>query len=213
MRRPARLAFTGWLLFAATVVYAQDPFDAFQHFSATMRGGALKAESLPVYRLGNQMRTNLREEYRITNLAERWSWFITPKKCTRAGLPEIATYPFSTYTNFSVERSPLEGKETIEGHSCKLENVIFKPKDGLPTVIKMKLWEAEDLEGFPIQIEVEPTNLPKFTINYSNVSLAPPDPKLFQRPPSCPAETHVRKKKKTQPGTPKTQKVSPKTPQ
>lgn len=213
MLRPARLAFPGLLLFAATVVYAQDPFDAFQHFSATMSGGALKAESIPVYRLGNLMRANLREEYRITNLVERSSWFITPKKCSRSGLPDAATYPFSTYTNFSVERSPLDGKETIDGHSCKLENVIFKPKDGRPIIIKMKLWEAEDLEGFPVQIEVEPANFPKFTINYSNVSLAPPDRKLFQRPPSCPAETHVRKKKTTQPGTPKTQKVSPKTSQ
>jgi len=50
----------------------------------------------------------------------------------------------------------------------------------------MKLWEAEDLQGFPVKVEVNVvSNGNKFTLNYSNVSLKAPDAALFKSPAKC----------------------------
>jgi hypothetical protein len=50
----------------------------------------------------------------------------------------------------------------------------------------MRLWEAEDLKGFPIKIEVHNSITNRtLTISYSDVSLEPPDPKLFVRSEKC----------------------------
>ena len=59
--------------------------------------------------------------------------------------------------------------------------------DEHPTnTIKMKLWEAEDLNGFPVKAEIDAGHDHKFTVNYTNVSLAKPDPALFKSPAVCP---------------------------
>jgi len=78
----------------------------------------------------------------------------------------------------------------------------------------MKLWEAEDLQHFPIKIEVEPisptvSTAKKMDITYTNVSLAPPDPNLFKHPAKCTLD------KPQQPGTPtpKSPVAAPKPPQ
>lgn len=195
-------------------VPAQNPFDAFQHFSATVSGSPLKWKKLQVYRSGNQMRANYDSinEYRITNLVKRGGWVIRPKQCSRMTMMDVATYPFFAYSDFSVERFPTADKETIDGHSCKVENFTFKPKDGRPQSVKVKLWEAEDLNGFPIQIEVQPISLPKFTMNYADVNLEPPDPKLFRLPATCRAGVHQKKKQPASTSKAPTQ-PSPKPPQ
>jgi hypothetical protein len=58
---------------------------------------------------------------------------------------------------FRVERTPAneeKEEETVDGHVCKIENNSFTPPDERPVRIKMKLWEAEDRDGFPVKIEV-----------------------------------------------------------
>ena len=83
-----------------------------------------------------------------------------------------------------MKRFPTKEKETIDGHLCKIENVTLTDEDDSSMVVKMKLWEAEDLEGFPVRIEVQ-AGPQKFTSTYANVSLKTPDPKLFQHPTKC----------------------------
>jgi hypothetical protein len=64
--------------------------------------------------------------------------------------------------------------------------MVLITEETVPTTFKMKLYRAEDLSGFPLKIDVEnPANRAKFTISYSNVSLEPPDAKLFERPAKC----------------------------
>ncbi|MFY9560313.1 MAG: hypothetical protein WAQ52_08785, partial [Terriglobales bacterium] len=54
-------------------------------------------------------------------------------------------------------------------------------------------YEAEDLNGFPLKIDVEnPATHAKFTINYSGVSLEPPDAKLFERPAKCAVDPYLK---------------------
>ncbi|HWZ83900.1 MAG TPA: hypothetical protein VNW47_14815 [Terriglobales bacterium] len=215
MRHLASLACTGLLLFAATIVRAQDPFEAFPHFSAIMHSGVFRMEPHQVYRLGSQMRADFETEYRITDLPDRRSWVVRPKTCSHTRLPDISTYPFYTYTakDFTSERSPTEEKETIEGHTCKIENIVFKPKNGLKIEIKVKLWEAEDLQNFPLKIEISPTDRATTTIKYSNVSLEPPDKKLFQLPKTCLSATAKPSQPKKAPtAPPKAGTPSPTTP-
>jgi hypothetical protein len=215
MRRSVRLVFAVLIVMTAACSQApaqtpaqapaqtpaQNPFDAFQQFSAAVSGSPLKWDKMKIYRSGKQMRADWdrENEVRISNLADRHGWVIRPrewvtrpKECRRMSMMDAATYPFFSYSDFSVERSPTVEKETINGHSCKVESFTFTPKDGRP--IKAKLWEAEDLHGFPIQIEIQPNVLPKFTMNYTDVSLERPDPKLFQLPALCRAGVHQPKK-------------------
>jgi hypothetical protein len=210
MRASCRLAIAGFVGFVLVArVQAQNPFSLFTQFSATMSGGPMKMEPMRIYRSGELFRADYDDQYRITSLEKRTTWIVMRKQCSKLAMPDGASYPFSAYNDsFKMERIPIEGKETIDGHSCQLEQVIFTPNDGRPIVIKMKLWKAKDLDGFPIQVEVEPTARPKFTIHYANVSLQPPDPKLFRRPANCTVGPHEGQK-----GTVKLPSATPKPPQ
>jgi len=203
MRRRTGLRFAWLFLFSVTLVHAQNPFDAFPQFSATVSGSPLKWEKMKIYRSGNQMRAEYvyENELRIISLADGKGWFIRPreskpKECGRIPVMDASTYPFFSYSggDFIVERSPIVDSETLEGHSCKVTNYVVKPKDGGPVTIKLKLWEAEDLKGFPIKIDVAPSSKAKFTMNFTDVSLDRPDPKLFQLPALCRIGTHGKKK-------------------
>jgi hypothetical protein len=206
---------------APALIPAKNPLDAFQQFSATVSGSPLKWNKMQVYRSGKQMRADykLEDEYRISNQASRNGWVIRPieggtrpkKECRRMSLTDIATYPFFAFGDkeFNVERSPTVENETLNGHSCKVENYVFKAKDGRGQ-IKAKLWEAEDMKGFPIQMEIA-GSMPKFTLNYADVSLEPPDPKLFRLPAICHAG--VQKKKPPESTSKPPTQAAPKTPQ
>ena len=200
------------------LVPVPNPFDTFQQFSAFVSGSPLRWDKMKVYRSGKMWRGEyaFENEVRFSNLTDRNGWFIRPlaaaksTKCGRMTLMDASSYPFFAYSDrdYIVERSSVEpsssvANETIDGHFCKVENFKLKPKKGLPITIHVKLWEAEDLNGFPIKIEVGPSSKPKFSISYTNVSLERPDPKLFQLPAMCHAGVH---------GKAKPQAVAPKTP-
>lgn len=186
----------------------QSPFDAYQQFSASVSGGPVRWKNRKIYRSGSKMRVEYEaeDEVRISNLAGQNGWVIRPRvwqtkprECSPMTLMDAPTYPFSVYTgkDFSVEHvvdeaTPAVDKEIIDGHSCKIEKYVFKHKQTGIT-IKVKLWEAEDLKDFPIKMEIEPASRPVFTFTYSDVSVEPPDPKLFQLPAMCRAG--VQKKK------------------
>lgn len=183
---------------------AQNPFEAYQQFSASVSGGPLKWDKMKIYRSGVHMRAEYayENEIRLTNQEKRNGWFIRPRElapkpklCGPMTLMDASSYPFFNYpdSDFSFEHSPTVENATIDGHSCKVENYTIKPKDGRPITIKVKLYEADDLKGFPVQIDVESSVTGKFTIHYSDVSLDPPDPKLFKVPANCPASKASKK--------------------
>jgi hypothetical protein len=84
---------------------------------------------------------------------------------------------------YTVERA-VSGQETMDGHACKVEDVtLSSPK--LPTPIKLRFWEAEDLQGFPVKVEFRRANGHNPVVHYKNVVLGPQDPTLFIHPNSC----------------------------
>lgn len=180
----------------------RNPFQEFQSFSATLNGGMANDHNRKIYRSGKKMRLDFDEQYRLVDLEKLNTRVIHSGSCHQFPNPDAATYPFSAYYDFKVMREPTSDKETVDGHSCKIENVTFTPRDDRPVVIKMKLWEAEDLQGFPVKVEVNVVAKgSKFTLNYSNVSLKPPDPALFKSPAKCEI-TKESDLKKMQPAKP-----------
>ena len=164
----------------------QNPFETFQFFSATLHGGMGDDHDRKIYRSGKMLRLDFEDHYRLVNLEKLTTRIVQPDHCQQFVRPDAGSYPFSAYHDFKVTRDPTEDKETVDGHPCKIENVTFTRGDDDPIVIQMKLWEAEDLQGFPVKGEVSvASNGNKFTFNYTDVSLKPPDPALFKSPAKC----------------------------
>ena len=186
----------------ASSMAAQNPFDAFKYFSAVMNGGIIADKNRKIYRSGKLMRTDFRDQYRVTDIDAPVTWVVfnktetKPETCARFDVADADTYPFWGLDNFRVERAPAAepavGKETIDGHACKIDHLAFvNSKSHPPVTMDMRLWEAEDLKGFPIKIEVHNSITNKtLTISYSDVSLQPPDRKLFARPEKCGKADH-----------------------
>ena len=74
------------------------------------------------------------------------------------------------------------GTEVVDGHPCKIENVLVTRPDG--KTLESKVWEAQDLKGIPVKIE---SHLGEFTLSavYRDISTETPDPQLFTAPEKC----------------------------
>ncbi|HYK49218.1 MAG TPA: hypothetical protein VEU94_05795 [Terriglobales bacterium] len=182
----------------ATPASSGNPFDKFEHFSATLHGGLGRDQDRKIYRSGNLMRLDFANHYRITDMELPATWAVMPDRCARFPMPDAGTWPFFGLRNHKAERSVdpgSSGKETVDGHACRVERLTFVGIKSTAT-IKMKLWEADDLQGFPIKIEVNNLETGRlYTITYTGVSLDPPDPKLFEHPGTCDSISKPPRKK------------------
>jgi hypothetical protein len=160
------------------------PLDKFTQFSAIMVGGPIPGteDEIHIYRSGNLMRMegNEGKSYQITDLDKNETHGITKRGCLRYASPYIRSYPFSfSNPKNKFERVPV-GKETVDGHTCQVEDVIVT-LPGRSEPAKIRLWEADDLQGFPVKIETRTHRV----IRYKNVVLGPQDPTLFIFPNVC----------------------------
>jgi len=167
------------------------PLDSFPGFSAVMTGSrAEPGEGTShghIYRLGKRMRMEEPEGlgYFITDLNTGETYGILESGCIHDDHPYIRAIPFhmAGMGDATVTRAPA-GKETMDGHSCEIEDItVSSPM--LPNPQKMRFWEAEDLQGFPIKIEFVLPNGHGPIIRYKNIVLGPQDPTLFFHPKSC----------------------------
>lgn len=160
------------------------PWDKVQEFSAIVTGGPVPGteDVIHIYRSGNLLRMEGREgrNYLITDLAKQETHGIAESGCLKYTNPYVRSYPFSlSRPDNKYERAAVT-KETIDGHVCQVEEVtLSSPK--LHTPIKIRLWEAEDLEGFPVKIETAAHRI----IQFKNVALGPQDPTIFIFPSKC----------------------------
>ena len=168
----------------------QYPLDSFTDFSALMVGSIMEvgegsAEG-HIYRSGKLMRVADPEGYAyfITDLSTLDTYAVSTGPCMRDSHPYFRASPFAAARpGSSVERAAV-GKETLDGHSCQIEDItVSSPKTG--SHLKMRFWEAEDLQGFPIKIEFLRPGGRNSIVRYKNVVLGPQDPTLFIRPKSC----------------------------
>ena len=169
----------------------QYPLDAFTDFSAVMVGSMMEpgegTAEAHIYRSGKLMRMEGIEGhgFLITDLSTLETYGISSGPCMRDTHPYFRSSPFAaSRPGATVVRVPV-GKETVDGHSCQVEEVtITAPRLGaIP--LKMKFWEAEDLKGFPIKIEYLRPGGNDIIVRYKNIVLGPQDPTLFIHPKSC----------------------------
>jgi hypothetical protein len=188
---------------SATAQSSGNPFELFQNFSATLNGGLGRDHDRRIFRSGKLMRLDFADHYRITDMEEPATWGMFPDRCAKFPMPDAGTWPFFGLRDYRVERSPVrdtQEAETVDGHVCKVEHFTFVRSKSAPSTIKMKLWEAEELNGFPVKIEV--TNVERgrqYSITYTNVSLEPPDAKLFEHPTRCDSASKLQPKKTGRP--------------
>jgi len=197
----------------ATLVSGGSPFDGFKHFSATLNGGLGRDHDRKILRSGKLMRLDFAGHYRVIDLDEPATWAVFPDRCARFPMPDAGTWPFFGLRDYQVERLPVQDapeKETVDGHVCKIEYFSFVRSKSAPSTIKMKVWRAEDLNSFPVKLEVNNVERGRqYSITYTDVSLQSPDPKLFQHPTKCDSVSKPQAKK-AGPSTRKTARAAAK---
>jgi hypothetical protein len=160
------------------------PLDQFKEFSAIMIGSPIPGteDEIHIYRSGNLMRmeANGGKSYQITDLEKGETHGVAKGGCLLYASPYIRSYPFSFSNPANKFGRVTVGKETVDGHTCQVEDVtITLPNHPQPATIR--LWEAEDLQGFPVKVETRTHQV----IRYKNVVLGAQDPTLFIFPDVC----------------------------
>ncbi len=173
---------------AAPSAKTQFPLDAFQEFSAIMVGSMMHGDDREshIYRSGHLLRNEGPEgrNFVITDLTTKESYGISAPGCLHDRHPYLRAAPFQFGgPDVTVERTP-SGQETVDGHACKIEDLTLSAKRFM-NPMKLRLWEAEDLQGFPIKVEFLRGAAHNPEIHYKNVVLGPQDPTLFIYPKSC----------------------------
>ena len=173
------------------------PLDQIQEFSAVAEGGILTSDASPrhIYRSGNLLRAEAIDQhsYWVIDLRSGDEHLVAARMCGKSPLPYSRAFPFFlTGPEYKYEVVPA-GEETVDGHQCRIEDVTVKsPKLKFP--VHLRLWEAEDLQGFPIKIENRPEHSPHRSWMYKKVDVGPQDPTLFIYPENCKAWSGITPK-------------------
>jgi len=172
----------------ATPTASGFPFDRFPEFSAIMVGSILTGDQREghIYRVGNLVRTEGAEGlgYFITDLSKIESYSLTKMGCTKDTHPYFRAFPLTAPRKTRTVTRVAVGTETVDGHPCKVEEFTFSGGD-LTQPMKIKFWEAEDMNGFPIKVTAP--NAPA-TILYKDVVVGTIDHSLFILPEKCTGE-------------------------
>jgi hypothetical protein len=163
------------------------PFDQFQEFSAIMVGSVMLGDDREghIYRSGSLLRTQGTEGlgYFLTDLTSFETYGLTKLGCTHDSHPYFRAFPFSAARPGRKIERVAGGKESMDGHMCQVETVTVSSGD-LTIPIKLKFWEAEDMHGFPVKVQIL-NGSGRGIIQYKDVVLGPVDPTLFVRPEHC----------------------------
>jgi hypothetical protein len=165
------------------------PLDKFQNFSAIENGGPVPGldSDVHIYRSGNLMRAEGSDKlpgYFITDLVKRNDTMVNSRDCLKMSVSYIRTFPFFVPEEGARYQVAPAGEATVDGHHCKVEDVkIYRPKRS--EVPEFRLYEADDLDGFPIKIENHRPRAYHWVITYKDVRLGPQDSSLFIVPEKC----------------------------
>ncbi|MGA3105529.1 MAG: hypothetical protein ABSD53_13685 [Terriglobales bacterium] len=165
------------------------PLDAFTDFSAIMTGSFVLDDptELHIYRSKNLMRVEGSEGvgYYLTDLKAQSAVHVWDDGCAADKHVYVRSSPWAAAARPGYRvQTATGGKETMDGHACQIEDVTITGPE-LQKPLKLRLWEAEDLKGFPIRIDSVRANGHNRTLRYKNVVLGPQDRTLFLRPKSC----------------------------
>ncbi|MFY9675936.1 MAG: hypothetical protein WB817_17275 [Terriglobales bacterium] len=168
----------------------QFPLDRFREFSAIQNGGISPGSDWDgyVYRSGDLMRMQAvqqgKTQYFVDDLAKGTSYGLSAGGCAKLSLLYSRTFPFfMSGPGYTYERVAV-GEDTVDGHHCHVEDVTVHNKKFVHPA-HFRLYEADDLQGFPIKIVNQQEKVRQWVIRYKNVVLGPQDPTLFVVPRDC----------------------------
>jgi hypothetical protein len=135
---------------------------------------------------GNSMPPGATDSLKQMGMSQLFSITRRDKKVTYVGYPGpkmLLTMPMekdksSSDSDTKIEKT-AQDKETIDGHPCVKNKVVFRDDAGKS--VEAVTWNATDLKDFPLQIqakEKENTSVMRF----SQVQLTKPDAKQFEPP-------------------------------
>jgi hypothetical protein len=155
-----------------TKVFAHQGKSRMEMDMAKMLGSALPPEMMA------EMRKSGMDKFILLYLPEKKAIYqIQPsiRGYLETSFPQDATLE----TRESQIESTVLGAETVEGHPCqKNKTIVTDPKGKKHEFV---VWNATDLNNFPVKIESTTLGKPQTTV-YRNIKLAAPDAKLFELP-------------------------------
>jgi outer membrane lipoprotein-sorting protein len=172
----------------AAFAQAQNPFETQKQFSATVvmsgmaAGSPMASGDMKIYRSGDKMRTSMGAMgYVVMDLTQHTNYMVMGSGMCMQMPTTRQQNPFAQASDATIDRSPA-GTDTVDGHSCKVENLTVTGQSG--KVVKMKVWEADDLKGFPIKVEIQSDKGP-ITVQYKDISFDTPPASMFTHPDNC----------------------------
>ncbi|MGC2246885.1 MAG: DUF4412 domain-containing protein [Terriglobales bacterium] len=141
-----------------------------------------------IYRSGDLMRMQAVNsgptQYFVDDLVKRTSYGLSLGGCAKLGFLYSRTFPFfMSGPGFTYERVPV-GEDTVNGHHVHVEDITVHSKK-FTNPAHFRLYEADDLEGFPIKIVNQQAKVRQWVIEYKDVRLGPQDSTLFTVPRDC----------------------------
>jgi hypothetical protein len=173
------------------------PLDKFPNFSAIVSGGPVpgSVDDKHIYRSGKLLRVQgdaPRGNYFLTDLSARITHGVDTHGCLKISTPNVRSFPFFLSAPGVKYEVSAAGEETVDGHQCRVEDLkIHDPKN--PIVLNFRLYEAEDLQGFPIEIKNLREHAYHWVIRYKDVRVGPQDPTLFMVPDKCDSADDFKK--------------------
>jgi hypothetical protein len=177
-----------------------EPFN-FPDFTAIQKigpGGGARPLVMKIYSSGSTVRVDLSpaiENLFVTSTGTVYRILTTPDKTTscvsmRRDQTGFMASPFEMLQGTKVERTTV-GTDVVDGHKTRVEDVVVTRADG--KVMKSKVWEADDFNGFPIKIisDVEPDKMAqgskpmKIGALYGDIKFEKVDPALLTPPQNC----------------------------
>lgn len=177
------------VLLFCSLASGQDAWE-FPDFSATQVFQSRKADiTMKTYRSGSSVRVErsaaLSTLY-VPASGKVYNFTVYPdnsRQCVamKTEQAKMLPSPLELLQGTKLKRTPA-GTEVVEGHSCKVENVVVTRPDG--KTIKSKVWEAEDLQGIPVKIESYLDNVTLQAV-YRDIVIGAPSQALFTVPEKC----------------------------
>jgi len=123
-------------------------------------------------------RANLRYIVSIVRPDKNCSYILYPgvRNYSIVPIPKSETAALSK--DLEIQKSPL-GRETLDGHTCAKQRVVLKHGDAV--VLDAVTWNAEDLKGFPIQIQTKSDGKTSL-LRFENIQFSRPEANLFEIP-------------------------------
>jgi len=109
---------------------------------------------------------------------QKVNYMVYPGMNAYAEMPRAESDSTTKPEDYKVEATEL-GKETVAGHECIKNKVVVTDSKGEKH--ESMVWNATDLNKFPIKIELEERGT-KITMNFSDVKLKQPAASLFDAP-------------------------------